>query len=82
MYAEHFKLHKNIFFNHEVVQVCKSEDHARTGRWRVRYAVDGNETEEIFDGVMICNGHHVFPRSVKFPGQEKFKGGGNLPKFI
>lgn len=31
--------------------------------------------EEIFDGVLVCSGHHAIPHWPKpFPGQNEFKG--------
>lgn len=31
-------------------------------------------TQQTFDGVMVCIGHHVYPKIPTFPGQEKFRG--------
>ena len=36
--------------------------------------IEGNEFEEIFDGVMVCTGHHTTPLIPRFPDQEKFRG--------
>ncbi|RWS19294.1 dimethylaniline monooxygenase [N-oxide-forming] 5-like protein, partial [Leptotrombidium deliense] len=33
-----------------------------------------NTHEQIFDGVLVCTGHHTKPNVPNFPGQEKFKG--------
>lgn len=36
---------------------------------------EGKEHEKVFDGVMLCSGHHAIPYVPKpWPGQEKFKG--------
>lgn len=53
-----------------------ADDFDRTGRWKVTYKnLNKNEQKtEIFDGVMVCIGHHSKPYYAKFPGQEKFKG--------
>ncbi|UYV69880.1 hypothetical protein LAZ67_7001069 [Cordylochernes scorpioides] len=75
-FADSFNMKKYIKFRHKVIEVRKAEDYQKTGRWRVRIKDLQNEKEfeEIFDAVMICTGHHVFPLEPKFPGQEKFKG--------
>lgn len=59
-----------------MVKVEPTKDHDITGRWIV--SVRSSQTEAIskeeFDGVMVCIGHHVFPKIPTFPGQEKFRG--------
>ena len=76
MYAEANGIEKYIQYNREVTNVTFADDHRETGRWKV-YARDpetGEESYEVFDGVMIGTGHHSIPRMIHFPGQEKFKG--------
>lgn len=74
LYAEKFLLYPHIKLNHEVLSVTQAEDYPSTGRWVVQYKTKEGTKEEIFDGVMICIGHHVKPNLPTFPNQEKFKG--------
>lgn len=76
LYAEKFDLLKHIRYFQEVVKVIPSADYDITGRWTVttKNVRDGSISQEEFDGVLVCIGHHVFPQIPKFPGQEKFKG--------
>ncbi|XP_055924494.1 flavin-containing monooxygenase 5-like [Argiope bruennichi] len=76
MYAENFELLPHIRYNHDVVCVSKSSDYEETGRWKVVFKIlpDEKEFEQIFDGVMLCNGHHACPRMPQFPGQSDFLG--------
>lgn len=76
MYAEKFKLNSRICHNHEVLEIRKSDDYDETGRWILKVKnISKNEIfEKIFDGVMICTGHHDFPHIPPFPGLENFRG--------
>lgn len=75
-YADKFGVRKYVKFLHEVISVTPNSDYEETGRWKVR--VKNNETntesEEVFDGVLVCTGHHVKPFQPKFKDQEKFRG--------
>ncbi|KAF0554402.1 dimethylaniline monooxygenase N-oxide-forming 5-like [Gigaspora margarita] len=80
MYADNFKLRQYIKFYTTVVRVSYLPDH----RWKVKYitCVDKDQTgenqnsehEEIFDFVMVCNGHHRKHRWPKYKGMDEFKG--------
>ncbi|KAF8789862.1 flavin-containing monooxygenase 5-like [Argiope bruennichi] len=76
MYAENFGLLPHIRYNHEVISISKSDDYEETGRWKIVLKVlpDGKEFEQIFDGVMLCNGHHARPKIPQLPGQSDFLG--------
>ncbi|GFQ67662.1 dimethylaniline monooxygenase 5, partial [Trichonephila clavata] len=76
MYAEHFDLLGNISYYHEVVEVIPSEDYGTTGRWLVKVRdIHSDETaEEIFDGVMVCIGHHGHPFIPTYPNLDLFDG--------
>lgn len=76
LYAQTFDLLKHIRYHKQVVKVVPSRNYDRTGRWIVttKDAKDGSTEEEEFDGVLVCVGHHVFPKIPTFPGQEKFQG--------
>lgn len=62
--------------NAEVIKVDPTIDHDSTGRWTLSIKSSHTEavTKEDFDAVLVCIGHHVYPKIPKFPGQEKFKG--------
>ena len=54
-----------------------ADDYDATGKWivRVRKLDEGNEeVEQVFDGVMICTGHHGTFSMPTFKGQDDFKG--------
>uniref|UniRef100_A0A8C8SE49 Flavin-containing monooxygenase n=1 Tax=Pelusios castaneus TaxID=367368 RepID=A0A8C8SE49_9SAUR len=76
MYAEHFDLLKYIHFKTTVVTVAKRLDFPITGQWDVVTETEGKQESAIFDGVMVCTGHHTnahLPLD-SFPGIEKFTG--------
>ncbi|EMP34553.1 Dimethylaniline monooxygenase [N-oxide-forming] 5, partial [Chelonia mydas] len=76
MYAEHFNLLKYIRFKTTVVSVTKSPDFSTMGQWDVVTETEGKQESAIFDGVMVCTGHHTnahLPLD-SFPGIEKFRG--------
>lgn len=76
MYADKFDLKKYIRFKSEIERVSKSEDFVETGRWKLKIkdTTTGVSTEETFDAVVVCTGHHAYKHYAKFPGMEKFKG--------
>uniref|UniRef100_A0A8C3SKU9 Flavin-containing monooxygenase n=1 Tax=Chelydra serpentina TaxID=8475 RepID=A0A8C3SKU9_CHESE len=76
MYAEHFDLLKYIRFKTMVVSVTKRPDFPTTGQWDVVTETEGKRESAVFDGIMVCTGHHTdahLPLD-SFPGIEKFKG--------
>ncbi|CAD6187813.1 unnamed protein product [Caenorhabditis auriculariae] len=75
-YAEKYELRQKIKFNHKVLTICRHEDYRATGRWKVEY-MDEKKTRhsEVFDGVLLCSGHHCLPHlPPAYFGQEKFRG--------
>ncbi|XP_063796080.1 flavin-containing monooxygenase 3-like isoform X1 [Pseudophryne corroboree] len=76
LYAKHFDLFRNIKFKTAVVSIQKRSDFAVTGQWDVVTEDDGKQKSTIFDAVLVCTGHHVYPNLPlqSFPGIEKFKG--------
>lgn len=60
-YADHFDIVRHIRFNTRVTQVEPVQ--GTTHRWRVRLA-DG--TQEMFDGVVVANGHQSVPSHPPF----------------
>ncbi|KAF6292885.1 flavin containing dimethylaniline monooxygenase 5 [Rhinolophus ferrumequinum] len=76
MYAKEFDLVKYIRFKTTVCSVKKQPDFPTSGQWEVVTESEGKKEVTVFDGVMVCTGHHTnahLPLE-SFPGIEKFKG--------
>ncbi|XP_035945093.2 flavin-containing monooxygenase 5 isoform X1 [Halichoerus grypus] len=76
MYAKEFDLLKYIRFKTTVCSVRKQPDFSTSGQWEVVTESEGEKEVNVFDGVMVCTGHHTnahLPLE-SFPGIEKFKG--------
>ncbi len=63
-YASHFKLYPHIRFN-TLVESCILKD---DGQWLVSTVSDGIHSEQDFDALAVCNGHHWLPRMPLYPG--------------
>ena len=63
-YATNFDVEKYISFGTEVL----SAKPLNGDRWSVRIARDGVESEQIFDALVVANGHHWRPRMPTYPG--------------
>ncbi|XP_045198060.2 flavin-containing monooxygenase 5-like [Mercenaria mercenaria] len=75
MYADKFGLRKHINFNTEVLSVKPTENFKTDGKWEIKTKNSENkEQKHIFDGVLICTGHHAEKNIPKFPGLDTFKG--------
>ncbi|XP_038166712.1 flavin-containing monooxygenase 5 [Arvicola amphibius] len=76
MYAKEFDLLKYIQFKTTVCSVKKQPDFSTSGQWMVTTECGGKKQADVFDGVLVCTGHHTdahLPLE-SFPGIEKFKG--------
>uniref|UniRef100_A0A2K5X3X3 Dimethylaniline monooxygenase [N-oxide-forming] 3 n=1 Tax=Macaca fascicularis TaxID=9541 RepID=A0A2K5X3X3_MACFA len=75
-FAKEKSLLKYIQFKTFVSSVNKRPDFATTGQWDVTTERDGKRESAVFDAVMVCSGHHVYPNLPKesFPGLNHFKG--------
>nr|6SE3_A Chain A, Ancestral Flavin-containing monooxygenase (FMO) 3-6 [synthetic construct]6SE3_B Chain B, Ancestral Flavin-containing monooxygenase (FMO) 3-6 [synthetic construct]6SE3_C Chain C, Ancestral Flavin-containing monooxygenase (FMO) 3-6 [synthetic construct]6SE3_D Chain D, Ancestral Flavin-containing monooxygenase (FMO) 3-6 [synthetic construct]6SE3_E Chain E, Ancestral Flavin-containing monooxygenase (FMO) 3-6 [synthetic construct]6SE3_F Chain F, Ancestral Flavin-containing monooxygenase len=75
-FAKEKNLLKYIQFKTLVSSVNKRPDFSVTGQWDVTTEKDGKKESAVFDAVMICSGHHVYPNLPKesFPGLKHFKG--------
>uniref|UniRef100_A0A8C4TMD9 Flavin-containing monooxygenase n=1 Tax=Erpetoichthys calabaricus TaxID=27687 RepID=A0A8C4TMD9_ERPCA len=76
-YARHFDLLRHICFKTLVRSVKKRPDFTRSGQWEVvTVNSEGLEESAIFDGVLVCAGHHTYPHLPlqDFPGIETFEG--------
>ncbi|XP_042781215.1 flavin-containing monooxygenase 3 isoform X1 [Panthera pardus] len=76
VFAKEKDLLKYIQFKTLVSSVNKRPDFSVTGQWDVTTERDGKKESTIFDAVLICSGHHVYPNLPKesFPGLKLFKG--------
>jgi cation diffusion facilitator CzcD-associated flavoprotein CzcO len=61
-YTRHFGVERYIRFNTEVKKVEKTD----AGKWRV---VPANSEAQIFDYLLVANGHHSVPRHPALPGE-------------
>lgn len=66
-FSRDFGLAELIRFGHEVVRVERVDEvsHEWVVEWRTR---NGESEEEVFEAVVVCNGHHTEPRLAEFPG--------------
>ncbi|XP_073111848.1 flavin-containing monooxygenase FMO GS-OX-like 4 [Elaeis guineensis] len=73
-FARDFDLYRLVRFWTEVGQVEREDD----GRWAVRSrrvsGGDGGEESEVYDAVVICNGHFTEPRVAEIPGVDAWPG--------
>ncbi|XP_031291721.1 flavin-containing monooxygenase 5 [Camelus dromedarius] len=76
MYARHFGLLKYIRFKTKVRSVRKRPAFPFSGQWDVVVEANGKQEALVFDGVLVCSGHHTDPYLPlqSFPGIEKFEG--------
>uniref|UniRef100_A0A8C6RXJ7 Flavin-containing monooxygenase n=1 Tax=Nannospalax galili TaxID=1026970 RepID=A0A8C6RXJ7_NANGA len=76
MYAKHFGLLNYIQFKTKVESVRKRPDFSISGQWDVVVETDGIQKTMVFDGILVCSGHHTDPHLPlqSFPGIEKFEG--------
>lgn len=64
-YARHFGVYEHIRFGHRVETATPEDD----GRWRIVFSDARGETKtEIFDALMVANGHHNEPKYPEYPG--------------
>ncbi|XP_054708978.1 flavin-containing monooxygenase 5-like [Uloborus diversus] len=75
-YSKAFDLEKYVVFNKEVIEVDVAESYDVTGRLNVvtKDTKTNRISQEEFDGVMVCIGHHVYPNMPTFSGMDKFRG--------
>uniref|UniRef100_A0ACD5V696 Uncharacterized protein n=1 Tax=Avena sativa TaxID=4498 RepID=A0ACD5V696_AVESA len=74
-FARRFDLHGLVRFETEVIRVTREA----AASWRVRYSrkLAGSEqceAEEVFDAVVVCNGHYSQPHLADIPGIDAWPG--------
>jgi cation diffusion facilitator CzcD-associated flavoprotein CzcO len=66
-FAREFGISEMVRFGNEVVFVGLVEG----GKWKVKSkSKRGEDVEEIYDAVVVCNGHHTEPRVAQIPGMD------------
>ncbi|XP_062049756.1 putative dimethylaniline monooxygenase [N-oxide-forming] 6 [Lepus europaeus] len=75
-FAQKKNLLRYIQFETLVSSIQKVPNFLVTGQWVVVTEKDGKQESTIFDAVMVCSGHHVYPNlpTGSFPGLEQFRG--------
>uniref|UniRef100_A0A8C9H292 Flavin-containing monooxygenase n=1 Tax=Piliocolobus tephrosceles TaxID=591936 RepID=A0A8C9H292_9PRIM len=75
-FAQKKDLLRYIQFETLVSSIKKCTSFLVTGQWVVATEKDGKQESTIFDAVMICSGHHVYPNlpTDSFPGLDRFRG--------
>jgi|688.fasta_scaffold159647_2 cation diffusion facilitator CzcD-associated flavoprotein CzcO len=64
-YAVHFGVMPRIKFDHNVNHVTRQHD----GKWLVEYTDNsGVKKSEVFEYLMVSNGHHNVPKYPEYPG--------------
>ncbi len=67
-YADHWDLRPRIRHSTRVTRV-RVED-PEEGSWRVSWQLPSGETgERVYEGVIVCNGHHWSCRMPEYPGE-------------
>ncbi|TVU31749.1 hypothetical protein EJB05_23447, partial [Eragrostis curvula] len=72
-FARRFDLHRLIRFETEVVRVRRKHG----GKWAVasrKLGDKGSGEEEVYDAVVVCNGHYTEPRVAVIPGVDVWPG--------
>lgn len=71
-YADHFDIRKHIKFNHRVNYVAPVGDE----QWEVQVKdlLTNITTTEVYDAIMVCNGHYHTPMYPDIEGVESFPG--------
>ncbi|XP_055932198.1 flavin-containing monooxygenase 5-like [Argiope bruennichi] len=67
---------KHVRYNMEIVNVRRADDYDETGRWvvTVKNTVTGEESTDIYDGVLVCTGQFTKKVMPTYNGQDFFKG--------
>jgi cation diffusion facilitator CzcD-associated flavoprotein CzcO len=63
-YAHHFGVSKHIQFDTRVIACTQDAD----ASWHVTVEKNGAQHTQVFDALMVANGHHYKPRWPEYPG--------------
>ena len=64
-YADQFGVTPYVRFNTSVVRAIPSAD----GRWQITASGPAGDSRELFDYLLVANGHHSCPRMPSYPGE-------------
>lgn len=75
-YAEKFSLHRFVKFGANVLRVrplrSTAEEELGDSAWSVSWRIGDLEETEVFDAVVVANGHYEFPYTPEIPGQTRW----------
>ncbi|GMP42873.1 hypothetical protein CsSME_00012466 [Camellia sinensis var. sinensis] len=71
-FAREFGITELIRFGTEVVRVERVD--LRNDEWVVESRTNESNREEVFEAVVVCNGHNTQPQAANLPGIEKWPG--------
>ena len=76
LYADHFSLKKYIRFRTEILSARRASDFVLSGNWilEIEDLETGKKTEETYNALMVCTGHHSHKNVPRFQGDDVFKG--------
>ena len=74
MYSERIGAEKYTKFNTEVMKVKEAGDFQTSGKWELHIKDHKNDvtSTEIFDGVLLCTGHHAEKNLPTFEGKHRW----------
>ncbi|OWM88390.1 hypothetical protein CDL15_Pgr003802 [Punica granatum] len=74
-FASEFGIEEMVRFEREVVKVGLLDANDNS-KWSVKSRKKGNgdEEDEVFDAVVVCNGHYTEPRIAEIPGIDTWPG--------
>ena len=76
LYADHFHLRDYIRFSTEILNVRRADDFTLSGNWivKVKCLKTNQVTEEVYNAVLLCTGHHADKNVPRFKGDDVFTG--------
>ncbi|KAL9310409.1 putative flavin monooxygenase, FAD/NAD(P)-binding domain superfamily [Arabidopsis thaliana] len=74
-FAKEFGIEEMVRFETEVVKVSPAAEEG-IGKWRIESTEKEKKVrrDEIYDAVVVCNGHYVEPRHAEIPGISSWPG--------
>ncbi|CAA0309988.1 unnamed protein product [Arabidopsis thaliana] len=74
-FAKEFGIEEMVRFETEVVKVSPAAEEG-IGKWRIESTENEKRVrrDEIYDAVVVCNGHYVEPRLAQIPGISSWPG--------